>query len=775
MARNLALGAFFFLMTVICSGSELPRLSAKELSELPADGGKTFNRLIFEKSPYLLQHAKNPVDWFPWGSEAHQRARKEDKPIFLSIGYSSCHWCHVMEKESFSHADVAKILNQDFIPIKVDREERPDLDSIFMLATQLIQRGRGGWPNSVWLTPEGLPFFAGTYFPREDHQGRPGFKTVLREISRLYREEKGRVRESADIIAAAITQQKAVQARGKTAINLEPKEDVLEDMKHSLAALNETVRPGPKFPPHQQLLFIFRESGLKKDSILFSRALQILKTMAAGGIYDHVGGGFHRYSTDGRWFLPHFEKMLYDNAQLAESYARAFSLTGDKVFEQVSRETLDFILREMSSPEGGFYSAYDADSEGEEGKYYLWGLKEVEQILGQKQAQDFAQSFGLRPGGNFIPEAGEKSALNHLFLKTIRLRSKPTLRALAKLRAVRKKRVHPLLDDKILVDWNGLMIRALAFAGKAFSEKRYLQAASKAANLILSTMVKKGRLYHNSRQGRVGVRAYLSDYANLIAGLLELFESTQEPQWLEKSVELADIVLEYYLDPEHGGFYFTASDHEKLLVRHKAETDNVTPSPAGIMTKNLLQIHQIQEHPRFLKAAQDALHYYFQDISDRPLTSLSLIRGLDQFLTIKPKKEASALTLDFTLKSHPLEIQARALVKKKLIILNLQLKPGWHINSAKPHQSYLIATRVEPIPEHGYRFLPVDYPKGKDIELDFSDEVLSVYEEKIEISIPYRWSGKPSQRLSFYLYTQACSDSECLAPEKHLIDLSLSP
>jgi uncharacterized protein len=774
MNRFLVLGGVFFILIATSPGSELPILSAKELSDLPADGGKEFNRLIFEKSPYLLQHAKNPVDWFPWGSLAQEKSRKEDKPIFLSIGYSSCHWCHVMEKESFSNPEVASILNQYFIPVKVDREERPDLDSIFMLATQLIQRGRGGWPNSLWLTPEGLPFFAGTYFPREDHQGRPGFKTILREISRLYREEKGRVRESANIIAAAISQQKAVLPRENSVLDLSPRSAALDDMQRTLEHLNARDRSGPKFPPHQQLLFIFRELSFKTDPDLLKQALKTLKIIAAGGIYDHVGGGFHRYSTDGRWFLPHFEKMLYDNAQLGEVYAHAFRMTGEKVFEQVARETLDFILREMQAPKGGFYSAYDADSEGEEGKFYLWELKEIRDLLGKKQGLEFASLFRLKDSGNFAPEVGAKSSLNHLSLKELTLRSKSIRKALSKLEKIRKKRVHPLLDDKILVDWNGLMIRALAVAGKVFKDERYLEAASQAANRILSSMVRKKRLYHNSRQGRVGVRAYLSDYSNLIAGLLELFASTRDSRWLDEAQGLTDTVLEYYLDSAHGGFYFTASDHEKLLVRQKAQGDNVTPSPAGVMTKNLLRVYDATKKTKYLTAARNSLQYYFQDISDSPLTSLSLIRGLAHFLNLSPGNPKPSSRPEFLLEKHPLAIRAKAEPKQSLILMDLQLKPGWHINSSKPHQDYLIATKVEALPERGYKFLSVNYPQGKNIEVDFSDESLSVYEGKIKIKIPYEHAGKSSSPLSFYLHTQACSETECLAPEKHLIEVSLS-
>ncbi|MFC2076229.1 thioredoxin domain-containing protein [candidate division KSB1 bacterium] len=516
--------------------SEKTLPSPEVISKLPPDGGPHYNRLIHERSPYLLQHAANPVDWHPWGDAAFEKARADNKPIFLSIGYSTCHWCHVMERESFENEQIAKILNENFIPIKVDREERPDIDEIYMKATQLVTGG-GGWPNSLWLTPDGRPWFAGTYFPPQDAYGRPGFRTVLLSLAEYWETRPDDVETQAEQIREAMERMSSVgdfSGTGKLSSLLI--ERSLESHRESFDSGWGGFGGAPKFPPHGSISLIFDQYQRTGDQSDLDMALNTLKRMAAGGIHDHLGGGFHRYSTDARWLTPHFEKMLYDNAQLSRAYVDAYLISGDEDFRVAAVGTYDWVLREMTDSKGGFYSAIDADSEGEEGKFYVWGRDEVISILGEEEGDLFCSVYNVRTEGNFSDEAtGNTPGTNIIHLEKpideiaadLGLEQSDLRRRLAesrkKLLERRDQRVHPYTDDKVLTSWNGLMIGSLAYGGLELDEPRYTAAAGRATDFILAEMYRDGRLLRSFREGGAGLNAYLDDYAFLIHGLLELY------------------------------------------------------------------------------------------------------------------------------------------------------------------------------------------------------------------------------------------------------------
>ncbi|MGH7143322.1 MAG: thioredoxin domain-containing protein [Planctomycetota bacterium] len=603
-----------------------PLPTAAEIAKLPPDGGAEFNRLIFEKSPYLLQHARNPVDWYPWGPEAFAKAKKENKPIFLSIGYSTCHWCHVMERESFENKEIAKVLNADYVAIKVDREERPDLDDIYMKATQLMTQ-RGGWPNSVWLTPDGSPWFAGTYFPPEDRYGRPGFKSVLLKLAEVWKTRRDQVDQQAVALQAEMKKLGA-------GVDLQPQGDLSRDVvTAALAALPrsyDTEHAGfggaPKFPPHGALALMLHEMARGSHPDLLHITEKTLQAMALGGIHDHIGGGFHRYSTDAEWFLPHFEKMLYDNAQLAASYSRAYALTQNPADAATARDICDWVLRDMTDPAGGFYSALDADSDGEEGKFYLWTPAEVDQALGETDGALFCRVYNITIDGNYHEEAsgaGTGASIAHLTepLAALARAEKIPLESFlshlaelrAKLRAVRDRRIHPHLDDKVLTSWNGLMIGALAQAGSTLAEPRYTAAARKAADFELAQMWKDGQLLRAWRAGSGHLDGYLEDYAFLADGLLDLSHAlaAADPAAADRyrtaARAIAAAMVKHFYDPDHGGFFFTADDGEKLLMREKDGFDEAIPSGNGKAVQVLLRLAALPDTSPAAAAADRAM------------------------------------------------------------------------------------------------------------------------------------------------------------------------
>ena len=551
------------------------------------------NRLIDETSPYLLQHANNPVDWHPWGEEALERARSENKPILLSIGYSACHWCHVMERESFEDEDIAALMNERFVNIKVDREERPDLDAVYMQAVQMLT-GSGGWPMTVFLTPDCKPFYGGTYFPPADRGGMPGFPRLLFAISDAYHNNRGEV----DRVTVQLTSQMGLVGqvpRGVDPLTTETLHQAYSNLATNFDYQNGGVGPAPKFPQPmtQEFLLRYHNQGFNP------RALEMvdltLEKMAYGGIYDQIGGGFHRYSTDPYWLVPHFEKMLYDNAQLARLYLHAYQVTGRDLYRRITEETLDYVLREMTGPTGGFYSAQDADSEGEEGKFFVWAPDEIRGVLGQEDGNVFCAFFGVTAQGNFegknilniTREESEFARSRGMELEDLQRVIQRGKRELLK---VREERVHPLLDDKVLSSWNGLMLRAFAEAAPALDRPDYLEAAVRNAGFMVETMKPAGRLLRTYRNGEAKLLGYLEDYSFVADGLLALYEATFDQRWLTEAAVLADAMIELFWDETAGGFYDTGSDHEELVVRPRDVFDHAQPCGGSVATDVLLRL-----------------------------------------------------------------------------------------------------------------------------------------------------------------------------------------
>jgi len=594
-----------------------------------SDIKKHHNRLKLEKSPYLLQHADNPVDWYAWGPEAFEKAIKENKPIFLSIGYSTCHWCHVMAHESFEDPEVARLMNDVFICIKVDREERPDIDNIYMRVCQMMT-GSGGWPLTILMTPDKKPFFAGTYIPRESQHGRLGMMDLVPRIKEVWDTQHDEILKSADKITASLNQI-AHDASGP-----ELDKSTLKTAYDQLTGRYSEQYGGfgnaPKFPSPQNLLFLLRYWQSTNDEKALRMVVKTLQSMQNGGIYDHVGFGFHRYSTDSHWLVPHFEKMLYDQAMLAMAYTEAYQATGINEFEETAKEIFTYVLRDMTDKEGGFYSAEDADSEGVEGKFYVWTEDEIRQTLKGDEADLIINVYSIDKIGNFRDEAsGENTGANILHLNKslteIAFKNKESVDGLKesveaarqKLFAVRNKRVHPHKDDKILTDWNGLMIAALAKGAQAFDEPKYAEAAKRAADFILTGMRREdGRILHRYRDGHTAILANVDDYAFLIWGLLELYETVFDVDYLQTALDLNSEMIKYFWDEKDGGFYFTAEDAEELIVRQKEIYDGAIPSGNSVAVSNLFRLSRITANTDFEDKANKIMLAFSKDVESAP-------------------------------------------------------------------------------------------------------------------------------------------------------------
>ena len=601
------------------------------------------NRLINETSPYLLQHANNPVDWYPWGQEALDRAKEEDKPILLSIGYSACHWCHVMERESFENQDIAGLMNQHFVSIKVDREERPDLDAIYMEAVQMLT-GSGGWPMTVFLTPDGKPFHAGTYFPPEDHGNMPGFHRVLTSVAQAYESNRGEIQRVTQQLAGQMGRSSQV-TRGTSPLTADILHQAYSSLATSFDYQNGGTGTAPKFPQPMTLEMLLRYHHAGYNPRALEMVELTLDKMAYGGIYDQIGGGFHRYSTDAFWLVPHFEKMLYDNALLARLYLHAYLVTGRPLYARITQETLDYVLREMTDSHGGFYSAQDADSEGEEGKFFVWTPDEINAVLGQEGDGDLLGGFfGVTQAGNFegknilnVPQDATLFAEQHgLDLDRLSAIVEGGKKAL---REVREQRVHPLLDDKVLTSWNGLMLRSFAEAAVALGRPEYLEAAVNNANFLLVHMKPQGRLLRTYRQGQAKLLGYLEDYAFVADGLLALYEATFDRRWLEEATALVDSMIALFWDEGAGGFYDTGSDHESLVVRPRDIFDNAQPCGGSVASEVLLHLALITGNQDYATNGVTPLRSLHELMAKAPAGTGHWLAALD-FYVSSPKEIA---------------------------------------------------------------------------------------------------------------------------------------
>jgi uncharacterized protein YyaL (SSP411 family) len=583
------------------------------------------NRLAGEKSPYLLQHKDNPVDWYPWSAEAFARARAEDKPVFLSIGYSTCHWCHVMEHESFETERVAEILNRDFVSIKVDREERPDVDDVYMSAVQAMT-GTGGWPLSLFLTPAAKPFYGGTYFPPDDRWGRPGFVTLLRAISEAWKNRREELESSAADMIRHLEEGTRRTAEGAPA-GPAALDEAARSLRSQFDAREGGFGGAPKFPPAMRLEFLIRQFLRTRDPSAREMVETTLAKMAAGGIYDQVGGGFHRYSVDGRWLVPHFEKMLYDNAMLARVYLIAYRAFGDREHARIARETLDYLLAEMTpAAGGGFFTAQDADSEGREGAFYVWDPESLESAVGKEAAPVAAARFGVTGEGNFEDGQTVLSAAASLPDLAARFgRTEEEIAALLgqarrRMYEARSRRVWPGRDEKLLTDWTALAVSAFALAARVFAESRYEHAARDAADRVLRDCRHNGELFHREKDGEAGIAGFSSDYAGMVEALLDLYEATFDPGYFRAAVKLQDALDERFYDPA-AGYFLSAAAHDGLVVRPRELFDGATPSSNSVAAMNLRRLFSFTGEKRYRDRA-DALSSLFSAYLERAGTAL---------------------------------------------------------------------------------------------------------------------------------------------------------
>ena len=781
-------------------------------SHEPKKSRSLWNRLGNEKSPYLLQHAGNPVDWYPWGGEAFERARREDKPVFLSIGYSACHWCHVMERESFENDDVARVVNENFVPVKVDREERPDVDEIYMAAVQLTT-GHGGWPLSAFLTPDGKPFFAGTYFPPEDRHGRIGFKTLCERLSEAWRTRRADVEDSAERIADAVRG----FATGEFRSTKEPLSRALVSRAvDALADAFDAVHGGfggaPKFPPHGSLALLLHEAKASGRGDALEIALKTLEAIRRGGVHDHVGGGFHRYSTDARWLVPHFEKMLYDNAQLARAYVDAFAATGNADFRRAAEGVFCWIEREMTGEGGAFLSALDADSEGEEGKCYVWTRHEIEAVLGNEsgEADLFCRAYAAEPGGNWRDEAtGHVSGTNILHLpRPLAALAAETgtdaaaledrlSRARGRLLAERRKRVPPALDDKVIVAWNALAIGALAHAGRVLGEPALVARAERAARFVLGTMRSEdGRLLHTFRDGLAKLGAYLDDHALLGCALLDLHAATGEPAWLAEARALAETLLARFADRERGGFFYVPDDHENLLARSKDPFDKALPSGNGAAADLLVRLFEATGDARFGDAARASFEWLLPLLAESPRAVESALLALARFFddgSAAALERGSAAALaraaarggpspHAEARSRAGEVRVEAVADTLsvrpgaavAVALRLVTRDGWHVQTNAPADASRVATRVSLGEGGAFRVKGVDYPPGRPHPASGEKSVF-VGETEIAVRLEAAAAAAPGPAgLEIRVRFQACDERSCAAPEEIRLRLPVS-
>ena len=709
------------------------------------------NRLYHETSPYLQLHARNPVDWYPWGEEAVARARELDRPIFLSVGYSTCYWCHRMEKDVFDVPEIAAIINAGFINIKVDREERPDLDEIYMTATQLITR-RGGWPNSLFLTPDLEPFFAGTYFPPEDRGNMTGFPTILARIQELWTSDRDRLEESAARIKTAMEEMIASRADPAADVpGAEGVERAVDSLRQSFDEEWGGFGPAPKFPSPANL-FLLHARAIDGDGEARRLLVETLHHMAQGALYDHVGGGFHRYATDREWRVPHFEKMLYDNAFLAEILIDTARLTADEELARFARGTLDFVLESMTHDVGGFQSAIDSQTDLREGAYYVWSHEELESILTDDELALLGPIFAFDGDPNFeedlytvylsaplIEHAARLETTRDALLETM-------APAIDKLRRARRKREFPLLDDKVLADWNGMMIGAMAKGGEFFDEPRYRDAAAKAASFILESLEGEDKtLQHAWRNGESKVNAFLDDYAFMMRGLVTLHRETGDTGWLVAAEKLADELESRLRDPDGG--YFQTTEDPLNLFQTKGAMDGAIPSGNGVAVEALMNLAELTGKKIYSERAESALRAFSSEYSQYPSATKTLALSIARYHQGRQTPTSLAESIVVA------ELQASA----GRFEIEISIEDGWHVNANPASSPYLISTEVQG------DVSDVSYPPGEMMTFSFSDEAISVYEGELTLAGELRGTR-------VVLVYQACDDTRCLAPvERELV------
>ena len=625
-SKGKVLHYLIYIITFICLN---PNIFGKSKLANKNQEKQYVNRLAKESSPYLLQHKNNPVDWYPWGDEAFQKATELNRPIFLSIGYSTCHWCHVMEDESFEDEQVAQLLNDNFISIKVDREERPEIDHLYMTVCQAMT-GKGGWPLTIIMTPDKYPFFAGTYFPKKGRMGRPGMIELLPAIADAWVNKKGELIQSANQIKKYL-----IDSNNKE-IGDQLNQTILTNTNSQFINRYDKTHGGfgvkPKFPSPHNLIYLLRYHNMSGDKTSLLMVEKTLQEMRLGGIFDHVGFGFHRYSTDREWILPHFEKMLYDQAMLTLAYTEAYQITNNQLYKDTAEEILHYVQRDMTDKRGGFYSAEDADSEGEEGLFYLWTIEEIKNILNNEESELLINTYGLDLEGNYKDEAtGKKTEKNILYLKKSisNAKSKNRLNDISKkLYVAREKRIHPLKDDKILTDWNGLMIAAFAKAGDVFNSDDYIQQAEKSAQFILKNLTdNNGRLLKRYRNGNAGLDAHLDDYAFFIWGLLELYEATFNVTYLTEAVQLSNIMVEEFWDITNGGFFLGSENSEKLIVRAKTGYDGAMPSGNSVAAMNCSKLNRITGETKWAEISDKIFMTFSNEIQKTPSGYASMVNA----------------------------------------------------------------------------------------------------------------------------------------------------
>ena len=724
-----------------------------------ADGS---NHLAGETSPYLLLHAHNPVEWYPWGEEALARAKAEDKPIFLSVGYSTCHWCHVMERRVFSDPEIAAQMNASFINIKVDREERPDIDRIYMLATQLTTR-HGGWPNSVFLTPAQEPFFAGTYFPPRALPGRPSFPQVLDFAHRRWQDQREQVLQIAARLTVAIRDLESGQETAAAPPDSLLVAEVLAAVQARYDAINGGFGGAPKFPPSLRLELLMASPERFADPQVQRIVLHSLEQMAAGGLYDQIGGGFHRYSTDAEWRVPHFEKMLYNQAHLARLYVRAYELTGDARWRWVAEDIFRFVAREMTGPDGAFYSALDAETEAEEGKYYLWTARGLESELG-READLFWDGYGLAamPAG----EGGVLYAKTPLAEAELRERMTPVRQRVL---AARAERPYPLLDDKVLAAWNGMMIEAYARGFAVLGEPLYRRTAERAADFALENLRRAdGGLWRVHRLGTSQQGAYLDDYAFLARGLTALYRATGERRWLQAARELSAEMVARFWDEAAGGFFFTEANNA-LIVRSKFAQDSALPSGNAVAAHALLDLAELTGQAPYRNRAAHILAAFGEAMRAQPAASVHLAVAAERHLqTALSAAELTDTPADSLVAMRvELSVQRPVAGEAFAATVHLDIRPGWHINANPASDDLLIPTSLTLNADWPLDVARVRYPTGHSRAFPALGETLAVYEEQVvlraDLSLPPVAAGTAGY-VRFLVQYQACDETRCLPP-----------